>query len=104
VDHHAAVDRGQARHVVAGAPDRDPELHRVGQVHGVYDVGETAAARDERRSLVDEAVVFEPRPIVRGIGGFQQLVPEGLGQLDDGIGSEYGRHRVSPFAKGSFRV
>ena len=53
VDHHAAVDRGAPRDVVTASPDGDFELLIARHLNGIDDVGQTAAAGDERRPLVD---------------------------------------------------
>ena len=53
VDHHAAVDRGAPRDVLTASPDGDFELLIARHLNGIDDVGQTAAAGDERRPLVD---------------------------------------------------
>ena len=48
IDHQAAVDRRPAGDVVAAAAHRDLEAERARQLDGVDDVGDAAAAGDQR--------------------------------------------------------
>ena len=66
----AAVDDGPARDVVAAAADADLQAIAARELDARGDVGGRAAAHDERRPAVDEAVVHAPR---RFIGVFARL-------------------------------
>ena len=46
------------------AADRNLEIELMGELDGRHDVGHAAAARDQRRALVDHAVVDAPRRLV----------------------------------------
>ena len=59
------------------------DLHRIG------DVGEAAATRDQRRPLVDQAVMDPPRLLVARIARLEDLPGESLGQLADRVGQRY---------------
>ena len=60
------------RHVVAAAADGDFELQVARQLDGVDDVGHAAAARDQRRPLVDQAVMDFPGLVVAGVGRLEE--------------------------------
>ena len=57
IDHHPAVDGAVPGDVVTAAADGDLEIQRPRQLDGVRDVGGAMASRDQRRPLVDQAVV-----------------------------------------------
>jgi hypothetical protein len=56
------------------------------QLHRINDIGHTAAARDERRPLVDEAVMNLPRDFVSGIGRTEELAGERSAKPGDRFG------------------
>ena len=64
VDHQPAVDGGMTSDVVPAATDRDLEIERPGNLHGIADVSNTTAACNQRGALVDEPVVNAPRVLV----------------------------------------
>jgi hypothetical protein len=76
VDHHARVDRRAARDVVAAAADRDLEAQRSRQGHGIDDVRDALATRDQGRTPVDQPVVHPAGVVVAGVGRPQQLAGE----------------------------
>jgi hypothetical protein len=58
---------------VTAAADGDFELLFARQFYRIDNIGDTAAASDQRRPLVDQAVVDLPRVVVAGIGRLQEL-------------------------------
>ena len=76
IDHQTLVDRRAAGDVVTAAAHGHLEAQRVGQAHGVDDVGDAMAAGDGGRMLVDQPVV-DPAAVVVGVIGWpQQLASE----------------------------
>src|SRR5581483_12329637 len=73
VDQEAVIHRGSPGDVVAASLDRDLEAVLPAEADGLDDVRGGATARDERRSLVDQAVVHPPGFLVAGGAGLQQL-------------------------------
>ena len=51
VDHQPAINGGASRHVVTAAPHRDFQVQRARQMHRLDDIGDAAAARDQRGRL-----------------------------------------------------
>jgi hypothetical protein len=86
VDHQPALGRRAPGHVVAAAADGGFEPVVARQLHGIDDVGHAAAARDQRRALVDEAVVHPAGVLVAGIGRPEELSREDLRQVRGGLG------------------
>ena len=76
VDHDAPVDRRASRDVVAAAPHRNLQAELSRQRDGVGDVGGAAAASDQGRTLVDEAVVHTAHAVVVDVGRLKQLTTE----------------------------
>ena len=91
VEHHAAIDRSSARNVVTAATNRDFEAELAGEIDGIHDVGDAAAAGDQRRALVDEAVMHLPCNLVPGICRLQELPAERDFKL--GCSGSEGRYR-----------
>jgi hypothetical protein len=54
---------------VAAAAHRDLEIELMGELDGRHDVGHAAAARDQSRALVDQAVMDAPRRLIAIISG-----------------------------------
>ncbi len=81
IDHHAAIDGRPSGHVVTAAADGDFEIERTRQLDRVSDVGRTEASRDERRTLVDQAVVHAAGFVVSRVGRLQQLSGECRGEF-----------------------
>ena len=52
------------------------DVHRPCQLHGVGDVGDAAAARDQNRSFVHEPVVNAAGVVIGGVGRLQELSGE----------------------------
>jgi hypothetical protein len=96
VDHHAAVDRRQPGHIVTAAADGDFELLLAGETDRIDDVGDAAAAGDQRRPLVDQAVVHLPRVLITGIARPKKSPVEGLAEFVDYVGQGRRRIHVSP--------
>ena len=76
VDHHAAIDRGAARDVVAAAANSHFQADAASEVDGINDVGHAATSGDQCGALVDEAVVDLAGFLVAGIGRLQELSAE----------------------------
>ena len=85
VDHQAVVDRGATRDVVAASPDGDLELLIARQLHGISDVGQTAAAGDERRPLVDESVMDLPGFVITCLAREEEWSGERAGERGHGF-------------------
>ena len=88
VDHQAAVDRRAPRDVVTASPDGDFELSIARHLHGIGDVGQTAAAGDERRPLVDETVMDLPGFVITCVARAKELSGERAGERG---------HHTTPF-------
>jgi hypothetical protein len=52
--------RGAPGDVVTASPDGDLEFSIARHLHGICDVGQTAAAGDNRRPFVDESIMDLP--------------------------------------------
>ena len=83
IDQHAAVDRRQPGNVVAATAHGDIELMLTRHSDRVDDVADAAAARNDSRTLVDEAVVDLPGFFVGRIGRPQKLSRERSSELVD---------------------
>jgi hypothetical protein len=83
VDHEAPVDRGPACGIVPPAAHGNLETERAPEMNGVCNIGHAAALRDERRPLVNEAVVKPPGIVVRRIAGSEDAAGEAGGQVGD---------------------
>jgi len=57
VDHHAAIDRCAPRHIVTAAANGGLETEPLRNADSVGDVGHAATPGDQRRTLVDQAIV-----------------------------------------------
>jgi hypothetical protein len=68
VDHEPAVDASEPAAAVAAAADGDVEPLAPAEVHRRDHVGGVAAARDQRRPLVDHRVVEPARVVVAVVG------------------------------------
>ena len=88
VDHQAAVRNRSTGHVVAPAPHGDLEACLTGKRDRVDDVGRAAAAGDERRPLVDQAVMNPSRVLVAVVSGLEQRPGEHGRELFDPLGVE----------------
>ena len=86
VEHQPAINGGASRHIVTAAPHRDFQVQRARQMHRLDDIGDAAAARDQRRPLVHQAVVDFPGFLVARIGRLQELPCKRLGMLGDSVG------------------
>src|SRR5439155_329378 len=83
VDHQPPVGYGFAGDVVAAAADRDLESLPPAEVDRVHDIRRVETSRDDRWTLVDQAVVDSPGLVVAGIARSQDLTGERLPkQLD----------------------
>nr|WP_254453717.1 hypothetical protein [Siccirubricoccus sp. G192] len=76
VEHQAALGRRAPRDIVAAAADGDLQPLVARQLHRIDDVGQAAAAGDECRALVDEAVMHLPGVLVARIARPQDLSHE----------------------------
>ena len=85
IDHDAAVIGCQAGHVVASAADRKIEALLASEVHGGDHIGSAAAAGDQRRGAVDQAVAHHARVVVAGIARLDQCAAKTARQWGDGI-------------------
>ena len=76
VDHQSAVDRSTAADVVAATADRNLEVRCAREIYCIGHVGRAVAPRDERGSLVNQAVVHAPGVVISRIGRLQQMARE----------------------------
>ena len=81
VDHQAAIRDGSTGHVVAAASHRDLEAAVAPEVHGVADVGDVVAPRDDPWALVDQPVVDGTHIVIAAIRRAQDRAVEGTDQL-----------------------
>jgi hypothetical protein len=98
VDHHAAVDRGASRHVVAASADCHFEAEPPCQFNGLGHVRRAMASRDQRRVLVHKPVMDPARFLVTGIARLHELPAEGGAKLRRCSGNRSDcRHRTLSF-------
>jgi hypothetical protein len=78
------------------AANRDLETELTPELDGVDNVGHAAAAGNQRRTLVHEAIMDPSRLIVAGIAGLQQLPRERVGKFPRGVSNgSRGGHELS---------
>jgi hypothetical protein len=85
VDHQSVVDGCASGHIMTPAANRDLETELTPELDGVDNVGHAAAAGNQRRTLVHEAIMDPSRLIVAGIAGLQQLPRERVGKFPRGV-------------------
>ena len=97
VDHQPAVGHGPAGDVVAAAAHRHLQPALAAEQHGLRDVGRPPAARDDRRPLVDEAVVDPAGLVVARLAGAEQPAGEPGRELRHPlVADRRGRHGHHP--------
>ena len=85
VDHQTIVDGRASRDIVAPTADGDLEAEIAAELDGIDDIGHAAAAGDQRRALVHQAVMDPSRIVIARIAGLQQLPRECAGEFLRGI-------------------
>ncbi len=89
VDDEPVVDRAVASRVVAASPDGDLELVLLADRERGRDVVAGPAARDQRRTPVDERVVRPAQVVVAGVGGTDHGPVERAAELRDRLGAHF---------------
>jgi hypothetical protein len=85
VDEDASLTRAVTSYVVAAATHCDWKVMRPGVRHGGLDVRCSAAPRDQSRATIDHAIEDSPGCVVAVRLRGQQLAPETVSQVDQGI-------------------
>jgi hypothetical protein len=67
INDEAAIDRRAARDIMAPAAHGDFERQPPRESDSVHDIGYSPALRDQRRPLVDEAVMDAPGLVIRDV-------------------------------------
>ena len=94
VEHEAVVDAAEAGAVVAAAADGELEPLAAAEVDRGADVGDVAAADDQRRVLVDHRVVEPARLVVVRAAGLEHSTAETCPERLDRLHRR--RHSVLP--------
>jgi hypothetical protein len=76
VDHQTVVAAAEPGAVVATTSDSDEQTLVAAEVHGSDDIGDVHATRDQKRSLVDHAIVQFARLLVTLIATLDQLTAQ----------------------------
>ena len=95
VDHDTALGDSLAGDVVPAPSNRDLQTLGSGETHRVGDIGGVDASGDERRPLVDEAIVDGPRLAVTAIIRPDDLTGELRTERIDSLARQHQTHRSS---------
>jgi hypothetical protein len=83
IDHQSPLDCRTTGHIVPAPPHGDFKAAPACERQCINDVGGAGAAGDQRRALVDEAIMNAPCIIIAGCGRMQQLAGEAFGKLNN---------------------
>src|SRR5690606_23963272 len=95
IDHQPVIAGGEAWPVVAAAADGDELAAVAAEAHRCDNVGYIRAPGNQRRPLVDHAVVELARLVITGVGRLDQLASESRGEGAQIICVEHGSSPVN---------
>jgi hypothetical protein len=90
--------------IMAAAANRNVEIELMGQLDGRHDIGHTATARNQRRALVDQAVIDSPCRLVAVIMRLEEQSAEIGRELVDAVVECWGRHGDHPFRESDGQI